>query len=283
MWTLGVPFQNVKSYVISKPPAVVFALCIASFGVVTLSLGLYVKHTTTKLKDPDDLSWNDIGKRFNKLKFCAKPMDLAPLMNTTNMEAVSIPFEIDLPIHNIWKNYTLISGSSSASDFGLHDHLGMNLSFSISLNTQSQNKICLSVFHPATVFLPKVYNPCNPLQFNPLPRSVGAWVLPQDPIRGKDGEIKKRPSTVQCPDNHEFDLKLLENPEWIVYLDEADRTLVHLHLMATSAFMFVTFMTMLCYAVVRGGLAAIGRPKTIKTTILQTARVIVDDKEPIDP
>ena len=55
MWTFGVPFQNVKSYVIAKPPAVLFALCIASFGVVTLSLGLYVKHTSTKLRDPDDL------------------------------------------------------------------------------------------------------------------------------------------------------------------------------------------------------------------------------------
>lgn len=148
-------------------------------------------------------------------------MDLTPQINTTNMEAVSVPFEVDLPVHDIWKNYSLISGTGSASDFGLQDHPGMNLSFSISLNTQSPNKICLSVFHPTTVFLPRVYNPCNPLQFNPLPRSVGAWVLPQELAIGKDREIKKRPPTAQCANDHTFDLKLKENPEWIVYLDEA--------------------------------------------------------------
>lgn len=135
------------------------------------------------------------------------------------MEWVSVPFEMDLPIHDIWKNYNLISGSGSASDFGLHGQAGMNLSFSFSLNIQSQNKICLNLYHPKSVFLPKVINPCNPLQFNPLPKSVGAWVLPRQRPIGED-QAEKRTLSPQCADNHTFSLKLQENPEWIVYLDE---------------------------------------------------------------
>ena len=53
--TLWVPVQNAKSFVLTRPPAVLFACCLAAFGVVTLSLGLYVKHTSSLLKNPDEM------------------------------------------------------------------------------------------------------------------------------------------------------------------------------------------------------------------------------------
>lgn len=52
-WTLGVPVRNVKTFILYKPPAVIFSLCIACFGLVTLSVGLYINLTATSLKNPD--------------------------------------------------------------------------------------------------------------------------------------------------------------------------------------------------------------------------------------
>jgi hypothetical protein len=49
-----VPFQNIKNFVVLRPPAVIFCFCIASFGIVTLCLSLYIKHTPSPLKNPDE-------------------------------------------------------------------------------------------------------------------------------------------------------------------------------------------------------------------------------------
>lgn len=53
-WTFRVPFQNIKSYIVSRPPAALFALCVASFFTATLSLALYVKYTSSPLRNPDE-------------------------------------------------------------------------------------------------------------------------------------------------------------------------------------------------------------------------------------
>ena len=54
VWTLRVPFQNVKKFITLRPPAALFGLCIGSFAIVTLSLAFYVKHTSSPLKNPDE-------------------------------------------------------------------------------------------------------------------------------------------------------------------------------------------------------------------------------------
>ncbi len=54
-WTLWVPAQNTKNCILTRPPLVVFALCVASFGIATLGLALYVKNTSSPLSDPDEL------------------------------------------------------------------------------------------------------------------------------------------------------------------------------------------------------------------------------------
>lgn len=149
--------------------------------------------------------------KFNKLKFCthSAPEDL----NTTGMEAVSVPFDLITPIPAVWNNYTLISGSVSASDLGFEGLSGSNLSFSFSL-MKSLNKICLNLYHPPSIVLPEVVDTCNSLQFNPLPKSIGAFVLPRE---------EKRPISASkhlCEAGVMFELKLVDNPEWIVILKE---------------------------------------------------------------
>lgn len=148
----------------------------------------------------------------NKLIMCLLAPGVSPSINTTGMEAASVPFEMMLPVHEIWKNFTVISGSIAAIDLGLRDHIGTNLSFSLSL-MQSQNKLCLNLYHPWFVSMPHGAPTCNSLQFNPFPKSIGAFVLPREDKKLTTGSI-----TPKCADNSAFDVKLLENPAWTVLL-----------------------------------------------------------------
>ncbi len=64
-WTFRVPFQNIKNFVVSRPPAVIFGFCIASFGIVTLCLSLYIKHTSSPLRNPDEKVFLPISATHN--------------------------------------------------------------------------------------------------------------------------------------------------------------------------------------------------------------------------
>ncbi|KAK4030513.1 transmembrane protein 248 [Daphnia magna] len=270
-WTFRVPFQNIKNFVVSRPPAVIFAFCIASFGIVTLCLSLYIKHTSSPLKNPDEKGWNDVAVKMNKLNMCLLAPGVSPSINTTGMEAASVPFEMMLPVHEIWKNFTVISGSIAAIDLGLRDHIGTNLSFSLSL-MQSQNKLCLNLYHPWFVSMPHGAPTCNSLQFNPFPKSIGAFVLPREDKKLTTGSI-----TPKCADNSAFDVKLLENPAWTVLLGKEERARSSHHLMVASLFLLASFFTILCFAAVRGGSSS----KPIK--ISNPGRIELEDKEPLAP
>ena len=45
------PYENLKGFAASKPPVVVFMVCLGSFAVVLLSLAYYVK--LSELENPD--------------------------------------------------------------------------------------------------------------------------------------------------------------------------------------------------------------------------------------
>ena len=70
-WTFRVPFQNVKNFVSTRPPAVIFGISIATFCIVTFGLSLYVKHTSSALKNPDE--------KVNIEKKCYAPNNLLKL------------------------------------------------------------------------------------------------------------------------------------------------------------------------------------------------------------
>lgn len=155
-------------------------------------------------------SWNDVANKLNKVNFCLLPPEKSPTINTTGMEAVSVPFEITLPANKLWRNYTLVSGSVATESLGFHEIAGSNLSFSFSL-MDTQTKICLNLYHPKSIPIPRAISSCNALQFNPFPRSTGAVVLPP---------LEERPikTSSNCPDEDQFQLHLRENPSWEVYL-----------------------------------------------------------------
>jgi hypothetical protein len=59
----------IRSFLLNKPPMVVFIICLFAFAFTTLSLSFYVSQTD-KITNPDFLSWNSLLLRISKLEFC---------------------------------------------------------------------------------------------------------------------------------------------------------------------------------------------------------------------
>ena len=47
------PFDDLKGFAITRPPLIVFVICLSLFGIVLMSLAFYVNDPSTQLKDPD--------------------------------------------------------------------------------------------------------------------------------------------------------------------------------------------------------------------------------------
>ncbi len=62
--------ENLKNCIASKPPTVLFVVCLISFIVVLSSLMDYIlRHD---IKNPDELDWNTFREHMAGLEFCVK-------------------------------------------------------------------------------------------------------------------------------------------------------------------------------------------------------------------
>jgi len=59
-----------------------------------------------------------------------------------------------------------------------------------------------------------------------------------------------------CQNGTRFDIDYEEQEEWVTHLSAQEREMVHLHLMATAAFLFTIVIFMLGFAVFRGSSGA---------------------------
>jgi hypothetical protein len=79
-------FENLKDFVSSKPPTVVFLVCLFSFVVVLASLSSFVNHN--EIRNVDEEDWNAFRDRMTEIDFCIKyPKENEPLVRKTNLNA----------------------------------------------------------------------------------------------------------------------------------------------------------------------------------------------------
>ena len=63
------PISKWRTFWTSNPPIVIFILCLASFGLTTFSLSVYVAQTEN-IRNPNVLDWNRLLKHLSKLDYC---------------------------------------------------------------------------------------------------------------------------------------------------------------------------------------------------------------------
>lgn len=62
--------ENLKVFVYTQPPAVVFLLCLFSFIIVLSSFNGYISEHN--VDNPDEMDWNVFRERIASLEYCVK-------------------------------------------------------------------------------------------------------------------------------------------------------------------------------------------------------------------
>jgi hypothetical protein len=65
-----VMIDNLKNFILTKPPTVLFLACLFSFIVVLSSYMEYLKTTTEGVANLDELDWNTFREKLARLDFC---------------------------------------------------------------------------------------------------------------------------------------------------------------------------------------------------------------------
>lgn len=78
------PYENFRGFASSRPPLIVFMICLGFFAIVLMTLGYYVK-ISDQVRNPDvSQDWNVFLESFSELEFCI-------LSNTTEPVTTAVP------------------------------------------------------------------------------------------------------------------------------------------------------------------------------------------------
>ena len=92
------PISKWRTFWTVNPPIVIFILCLASFGLTTFSLSVYVAQTEN-IRNPNALDWNRLLKHFSKLDYCLpeqKSQNTKPelLCNVTDFSSATLKITV---------------------------------------------------------------------------------------------------------------------------------------------------------------------------------------------
>ncbi|XP_035691274.1 transmembrane protein 248-like [Branchiostoma floridae] len=279
------PLENVKSFAVSRPPLVVFMVCVSALAIAFMSLAYYIK--MNQITDPDiTQDWNTFLLNFGKMDFCVSdndtlkhydddvtPTTTGPsskpekeILESEPMKNVSVTIMLTLdPMKNFVgfpHNVTHLQATISGEELGLHGSEALeevNVTFTLPTAWSTQDcakkgqcseakfKTCVTFMASPAVF-PTTRKPetCHADSFNNNTATsvyYTTWIQPLDPLTPEDHWC---PSGVFVKAYHAL------NPELSVMMSAGERSLVNLHLLHTSYFLFVMVITVFCYAVIRG-------------------------------
>ncbi|KAK7475036.1 hypothetical protein BaRGS_00033717 [Batillaria attramentaria] len=309
--------ENVRGFFLSRPPLVVFMICLGSFAVVLITFAYIIK--VKDIKNPDITEdWNDFLDRLSSVHYClantrgeisnatqAAPADpklyhaldsvpgkvhgmigadrdqlgsgpTAPTPTTTTAASserfANISVLIDVELHALpslvklatSNNFTSISTVLQGHQIGLTDsrrNLDANITlvlppFGNQTTACQHGPRCYMVTACATITAPASF----------FPRTKRPDV---DEVCEKDPEgwnnrlhLELTPDWRQCRNASFLHLVHQYDPTLTVMLT-MDRSVINLHLMHTSYFLFVMMVTLFCYAIIKG------RPTKVKVVYTQ--------------
>lgn len=305
------PYENLKGFATSRPPLVVFMVCLGAFAIVLLTLSCYVKVHEAPNRDMSR-DWNIFLQNFAELEFCitgndtefsvttaspstsTKATTRATTQATTNVAESSATansqpteegtknYSVSLLLYiqptrsflSIPHNVTHVAATIHGSDMGL---TGPAAEEAINITAELPNDWnatrCSSTYGCEVV---KMFT-CVHFQASTsvFPTSQSPPMCETTNETGVDYHARMaaykpkvmytpKPSFTAyfCQSRPTVKVHYTFNPTLTVWLSLHDRSVINLHLMHTSYFLFVMTVTLFCYAVIRG------RP--YKTKITQT-------------
>ncbi|KAI1231867.1 hypothetical protein IHE44_0007507 [Lamprotornis superbus] len=285
--------ENLKVYISSRPPLVVFMISVSAMAIAFLTLGYFFK--IKEIKSPEMTEdWNTFLLRFNDLDFCISENEtLKHLLNdTTTPEStvtsgqarsstqspqtledsgpinISVTITLTLdplrPFGGYSRNVTHLSSTIFGHQIGLsgrESHEEINITFTLPAAWNSDDCVlhghceqvvfssCMTVTAASNVFPVTVQPPhCVPETYS----NATLWYKIFTTARDSNTKYAQDYNPFWCYKGAIGKVYHALNPKLTVIVPDDDRSLINLHLMHTSYFLFVMVITMFCYAVIKG-------------------------------
>lgn len=294
-----VPLENLKGYAISRPPIIVFIVCIGVIAIILMTLAFYVSDNELETSDLTQ-DWNVFLESFSDVDFCIQngtfinsnfyqqqPIHL-PLVTTMSSSSgligstpatdalrnYSISMMLDIQptpeFLSIPHNLTVVSGTIRGSELGLKGLAGEEkilVSSQLPFNWNS-SQCSTSSLYGLTCNLIHIYT-CVTFQASALVFPLGrrpptcqvqnsTGIEYYANLRGHNPKIFSihHPKIVyplqRCYLKPMIHINYKLDSTFTILLSLSDRSLINLHLLHTSYFLFVMTITILIYAMVRG-------------------------------
>ncbi|XP_048838605.1 transmembrane protein 248 isoform X1 [Brienomyrus brachyistius] len=287
------PLENLKTYISSRPPLVIFMVSVSTVAIAFLTIGYFFK--IKEIKSPElTEDWNTFLLRFNELDFCisenetlkhslnesttpestvtsgqARPSTQAPsLLEDPGPINISVPITLTLdplrPFGGYSRNITHLYATILGQQVGLagrEAHEEINITFTLPASWNSDDCVlhgrceqgvfstCMTITAASNVFPVTVQPPhCVPETYT----NATSWYKIFTTARDSDTKYTQDYNPFWCYKGAIGKVYHALNPKLTVIVPDDDRSLINLHLMHTSYFLFVMVITMFCYAVIKG-------------------------------
>ncbi|KAM6156368.1 transmembrane protein 248 isoform 1-T2 [Erethizon dorsatum] len=287
------PLENLKLYISSRPPLVVFMISVSAMAIAFLTLGYFFK--IKEIKSPEMAEdWNTFLLRFNDLDLCVSENEtLKHLSNDSTasestvtsgqarvstqspqaMEdsgpvniSVAITLTLDplKPFGGFSRNVTHLYSTILGHQIGLSGreaHEEINITFTLPTAWSSDDcalhghceqvvfTTCMTLTAAPDVFPVTVQPPhCVPDTYS----NATLWYKIFTTARDANTKYAQDYNPFWCYKGAIGKVYHALNPKLTVIVPDDDRSLINLHLMHTSYFLFVMVITMFCYAVIKG-------------------------------
>ncbi|KAK6475340.1 transmembrane protein 248 isoform X2 [Huso huso] len=221
------PLENLKIYVTNRPPLVIFMVSVSAVAIAFLTIGYFFK--IKEIKSPEMTEdWN--------------------MFLLSGLMAESTPGPASLLGHQVGLT-------------GREAHEEMNISFTLPSAWNSDECVlhghceqvvfstCMTVTAASSVFPVTVQPPhCIPETYT----NATTWYKIFTTARDANTKYTQDYNPFWCYKGAIGKVYHALNPKLTVIVPNDDRSLINLHLMHTSYFLFVMVITMFCYAVIKG-------------------------------
>lgn len=278
--------ENLRGFASSRPPLVMFMVCLGAFAIVLISLSYYFKYNDIYNPDLTE-EWQSFLEKFSDVDFC---------VTNNNSDIEMGDFEPPLRLHNLYSNIAPTNFRRPDTDEIVNTSISMwveitptrdfikmphNITF---LYTSLNGSMIGLTGHKSedymnlTVYLPYDWSRITCSQDEPCPTwkvlacvnfKAPSYFFPSVRQQGvcfgmneSGTEYHSKMVAIHrnsmaggkraCPGSPYLTIKHSRDPNINMMLTLEDRSVINLHLMHTSYFLVVMFITLFCYALIRG-------------------------------
>lgn len=262
------PYGNLKGFATSRPPLMVFTLCLTAFAVTTFSLAYFIRHAENIPNFDIRSDWAGFLKYLSDQDLCVTIDENASIASNKSHTvadtetgdgygnvSIAVLASLSFVQHlNSLHNLSMISGALAVGEWDplcgpdVPPGTYLNVSLNLPANLSQGQEVCVTFSGPRAL-LPIIRSPpaCTP---SPL-LANGAMAKLSGRNRAPDA-LGERFEDDWCEEGAAMRMDYRSSPELAVILTFNDRSLINLHLMHTSYFLFVMAMTVVCYALIKG-------------------------------